>query len=46
MNFNDQVDQLKQDLRELAGKGSGRRRSTAEVWKHYSLSEEDVLFSD
>ena len=34
---------LKQELRGLAAKGPGRRSSKAD---HYSLTEDDVLFSD
>ena len=44
--FAEQVKGLKQELRELAAKGPGRRSSKADLWKHYSLTEADVLFSD
>ena len=46
MYFADKVGVLKQELRELAAKGPGRRSSNADLWKHYSLTEDDVLFSD
>jgi len=44
--YSDQVIVLKRELRELAVWGPGRRSSKADLRKHYSLSEDDVLFSD
>lgn len=44
--FAEQVKGLKQELRGLAAKGPGRRSSKADLRKHYSLTEDDVLFSD
>ena len=44
--FAEKVKGLKQELRELAVKGPGRRSSKADLRKHYSLTEDNVLFSD